>query len=118
MVGPPSAQELSSTTGLNVRREPRAACGTSVSTARLGGVSFTNYLLLYPRKRSLTKVSRLINKGEQVPFAMSVTRKISARLLHRGAQVAGACQFNQLGEVIPRLIAVAGLCRRLRRAVQ
>jgi hypothetical protein len=37
---------------LTVRREPRAACGTSVSTARLGGISFTDYLLLYPRKQS------------------------------------------------------------------
>src|SRR5213593_65335 len=41
----------------NVRREPRAACGTSVSTARLGGISFTDYLPLVPT-----------DKGEHVPL--------------------------------------------------
>src|SRR5437870_6801156 len=92
--------------------EPPAACGTSVSTARLGSISFTDYLLLYPRKRSLIKVKRID------AFATSVTREISAYLLRLGAEVGGACQFNQLGEVVPRLIAVAGLLRRLPRAVQ
>src|SRR6266545_2155634 len=49
---------------------------------------------------------------------MSVTCEISARLLSLGAGVARARQFNQPGEVVPRLIAVAGLRRRLPRAVQ
>src|SRR5438876_2956025 len=51
-------------------------------------------------------------------FVRSVTREISARLLRLGAEVAGARQFNQLGEVVPALVAVAGLRRRLRRTVQ
>src|SRR5437867_9209752 len=51
-------------------------------------------------------------------FATSVTREISACLLHLGAGVAGARQFHQLGEVVPSLVAIAGLRRRLPRTVQ
>src|SRR2546425_903164 len=50
--------------------------------------------------------------------AASVAREISARLLHLGADFAGARQFNQAGKVAPRLVEVAGLRRRLPRAVQ
>src|SRR5215470_6097806 len=51
-------------------------------------------------------------------FATSVTREILARRLHLWAGGAGARQFHQLGEVVPRLVAVAGLRRRLPRTVQ
>src|SRR5215470_612738 len=57
MVGPTSAQEFSSTTGLNVRLEPRAACGTSVSTARLGG-----------RLRQLIGLTRSVLQNDIFPF--------------------------------------------------
>src|SRR2546428_3569430 len=89
----------------NARREPRAACGSSVSTAWLGGISFTDYLPLVPT-----------GKRRTTAFATSVTREISARLLRLEAEVARAPQFNQLGEVVPRLVAVAGLRCRLPRA--
>ena len=48
----------------------------------------------------------------------SITREILARLLHLGTGIARTRQFNQFGEVLPRFLTVAGLCRRLPRAVQ
>src|SRR5262245_55642245 len=48
----------------------------------------------------------------------SVTREISARVLHFGTEVAGTRQFNQPGEVVSRLVGVAGVRRGLPRAVQ
>src|SRR5437867_7775469 len=77
--------------------------GSAVDTT----ISFTDYLPLEPARKRRTGA-----------FARSVTREISARLLRLRAEVAGARQFNQLGEVVPRLVAVAGLRRRLPRAVQ
>jgi hypothetical protein len=48
-----------STGSPNVRREPRAVLGTSVSTARLGGISFTDYLPLVPTE-TFTKQSKVV----------------------------------------------------------
>jgi hypothetical protein len=87
------------------------------SSAWLGGVSCTDSLPLSPRKRSLVKVISFDRQRRTGAFATSVTREIAARLLLLGAGVAGARQFDQLGEVVPRLVAVAGLRRRLPRTV-
>jgi hypothetical protein len=43
----------------NVRREPRAASGTPVSTARFGGISFTDELPLVPAEM-FTNQSRVV----------------------------------------------------------
>ena len=43
----------------NVRREPRAASGTPVSTARFGGISFTDELPLVPAE-TFTNQSRVV----------------------------------------------------------
>src|SRR5215471_12379887 len=48
----------------------------------------------------------------------SITREIAARVLRFRTVVARARQSNQFGEMLPCLVTVAGLRRRLPRAVQ
>src|SRR5438067_713454 len=102
----------SPTTQPNVRRVPLAA----VRSRRRGWAAF--HLPTICCCTHGNKVKSFDRQRRTGAFATSVTREISAYLLRLGAEVAGACQFNQLGEVVPRLIAVAGLLRRLPRAVQ
>src|SRR5215471_14143804 len=56
---------------------------------------------------ALARCSRLTELATR--RATSLAREILARLVHLGARVAGTRQLDQLGEVLPGLVAVAGL---------